>query len=145
MPIPQPNLPPSPGPEPCTELVLVAACSEVTRATNFLVGAIRASGGAVVSRSFDADGGAELEFEFARSACVDVYCMMIAVGLELDAASHRQITLFCQCTRERTDATGQDLARVILGLREPVVVAHGDADESLRRLLAGYAVCAFEA
>lgn len=145
MPTSPTSLPPSPGPALCTELVLTATCAEVTRATNFLVGALRASGGAVVSRSFDADGGAELEFEFARRACVDVYCMMIAVGLDLDAASHRQITLFCQCTRECIAATGQDPARVILGLREPVVSSLVDSDESLCRLLAGSAVGSFEA
>jgi len=134
---------PAPISQTFADLVLSASCRETARAASFLVGAIRACGGTVVSRSFDADGGAELELEFERGVCLDIYCLMVAIGAELDAASHLQITAFCQCTRECFARVAQDTARAILRLREPQLFSAIDEDDP--GLLRGIAPNIYEA
>lgn len=121
---------------PAAELTLAATSAEVSRAANLLVAALRACGAELLARSFDPGGEADLELEFDRLACVDVYCMMAAVGVELDAASHRRMTAFCQCTKECRAAAAGKVARLTLRLAKPAPSPRTGVEECCRRLLA---------
>lgn len=102
------------------DLNLVAQCSEdAARTVRFLTGAVMACGGCVLSRRFDGAETAAIEFEFARAACVEMYSVLIATGLELSAQSHLTMAALCQCTRETIEATGGDPVRVDLTIRRP--------------------------
>jgi hypothetical protein len=99
-------------------LALTASCADVARLIRFLTGAIMACGGEMLSRRFDPHGVAELEVEFSRIVCVEIYCILIAAGLELDRDAHLQLTVLCQCTRERSLETRDEPARLMLRVRE---------------------------
>lgn len=100
------------------ELSLSASCSEdAARTVRFLTGAVSACGGYVLSRRFDAEQTAAIEFEFIRATCVEMYSVLIAAGLELNAQSHRMMATLCQCTRETLEMTASDPVRVELAIR----------------------------
>jgi hypothetical protein len=100
------------------ELSLTALCEEdAARTVRFLTGAVMACGGFVLSRRFDADRGAAIEFEFVRATCVEMYSILIASGLELTAQSHLIMATLCQCTRETLEVTAGDPVRVELTIR----------------------------
>jgi hypothetical protein len=107
------------------ELSLTAACAEdAARTVRFLTGAVMACGGFVLSRRFDAEQTAAIEFEFVRATCVEMYSVMIAAGLELTAQSHRTMATLCQCTRETLEVTAGDLVRAELVIRRSGVLPH---------------------
>ena len=85
-----------------------------------LTGAIVGHGGWVLSRTLFEDGG-ELDFEFERRACVDIYTLLVAAGLELSRSSHLQLTDLCHCTRNVQPDTRFDIARVLLKIYPDVV------------------------
>jgi hypothetical protein len=74
--------------------------------------------GRVFSRCFNPDGSAEMEVEFSRSLCVDIYCLVVAMGLELDRDSHCRLTVFCQCTRARLGEIGDEPVSMVIRIRE---------------------------
>jgi hypothetical protein len=102
-------------------LALTASCADVARLIRFLTGAIMACGGEMLSRRFDPHGVAELEVEFSRIVCVEIYCILIAAGLELDRDSHLQVTAFCHCTRELSSEMRDEPARLVLRVRESAI------------------------
>jgi hypothetical protein len=109
------------------ELNLAALCSDdAARTVRFLTGAVMACGGYVLSRRFDAEQTAAIEFEFIRATCVEMYSVLIAAGLELTAQSHVVMSTLCQCTRETLEMTASDPVRVELVIRRSDVLAHGD-------------------
>jgi hypothetical protein len=136
---------PSPAFPSSVDLVLRAYCAEISRHASILTGALPACGCAALSRHFDPDGTAELEFECPRSACVDVYMILMAIGLELDASSHLRLTAFCQCARELHQTAREETARVVLRLMEPCFSDVCDAEESFQRFLDGGLQSAYEA
>ena len=100
------------------ELNLAALCSDdAARTVRFLTGAVMACGGYVLSRRFDAEQTAAIEFEFIRATCVEMYSVLIAAGLELTAQSHTILSTLCQCTRETLEMTASDPVRVDLVIR----------------------------
>lgn len=100
------------------ELNLAALCSDdAARTVRFLAGAVMACGGFVLSRRFDTEQTAAIEFEFIRATCVEMYSVLIAAGLDLTAQSHRILSNLCQCTRETLETTGGDPVRVELVIR----------------------------
>ncbi len=100
------------------EMNLSALCSEdAARTVRFLTGAVMACGGCVLSRRFDADQTAAIEFEFIRATCVEMYSVLIAAGLELTAQSHMILATLCQCTRETLETTASDPVHVELVIR----------------------------
>jgi len=100
------------------ELNLSALCSEdAARTVRFLTGAVMACGGCVLSRRFDAEQAAAIEFEFIRATCVEMYSVLIAAGLELTAQSHLVMATLCQCTRETLEMTASDPVHVELVIR----------------------------
>ena len=72
---------------------------EPGRTVRTLTGAILACGGWVLSRSESDSGLIEILFEFERRACLEIYSILIAAGLELTQAAHVRFTELCQCTR----------------------------------------------
>jgi hypothetical protein len=100
------------------DLNLAALCSEdAARTVRFLTGAVMACGGCVLSRRFDAEQTAAIEFEFIRATCVEMYSVLIAAGLDLTAQSHMILSTLCQCTRETLETTAGDPVRVELVIR----------------------------
>jgi hypothetical protein len=84
------------------------------RLVRFLTGALLACGGWVLTRATQGDHSAELEFEFARASCVEIYAVLVAAGLELSRGSHLQLADLCQCTRNLIETRACDIARVEL-------------------------------
>lgn len=71
-------------------------------------------GGWVLSRGANDTGTVNMLFEFERQACVDIYSVLIAAGIELSQAGHVRFTELCQCTRSQNRACGSEIASVDL-------------------------------
>lgn len=84
------------------------------RLVRFLTGALLACGGWVLTRTTQGKEAAELDFEFARAACVDVYSVLVAAGLELSRESHVQMANLCHCTKNLLESRAFDIARADL-------------------------------
>jgi hypothetical protein len=56
-------------------------------------------------------------FEFERQACVDIYSVLIAAGLELSQNGHLRFTELCQCTRSSRLDCGADIASIDLEIQ----------------------------
>jgi hypothetical protein len=85
-----------------------------SRLTQTLTGAILASGGWVLSRGASDTGVISMLFEFERQQCVDVYTVLVAVGLELSQVAHIRFTELCQCTRSQAADCGDEIVSVDL-------------------------------
>jgi hypothetical protein len=70
-----------------------------SRLVQSLTGAILGCGGWVLSRGANDTGLVNMLFEFERRACVDIYGILIAAGIELSQNGHIRFTELCQCTR----------------------------------------------
>lgn len=82
-----------------------------------LTGAILGCGGWVLSRGANDTGTVNMLFEFERRACVDIYGVLIASGLELSHNGHRRITELCQCTRNRANSCESEIASIDLEIQ----------------------------
>jgi len=99
---------------------------EPSRLVQTLTGAILASGGWVLSRGANDGGTVSMLFEFERQACVDIYSVLIAAGLELSQSGHIRFTELCQCTRSQQRDCGTEIASVDLEIQTfPVEMVHG--------------------
>jgi hypothetical protein len=87
---------------------------EPSRLVQSLTGAILACGGWVLSRASNDAGTVSMLFEFERQACVDMYSILIAAGLELGPSSHMRFTELCQCTRAQQKICVGEIASVDL-------------------------------
>lgn len=85
-----------------------------SRLVKTLVGAILGCGGWVLSRGASDTGTISLLFEFERGACVDMYSLLVAAGVELSYHGHRRFTELCQCTRDRKDGCEGEIASIDL-------------------------------
>lgn len=84
------------------------------RLVRFLTGALLSCGGWVLTRTTQGNEAAELDFEFARGACVDIYSVLVAAGLELSRDSHVQMADLCHCTKNLIESRAFDIARADL-------------------------------
>jgi hypothetical protein len=82
-----------------------------------LSGAIMGCGGWVLSRGTNDSGTVNLLFEFERHACIDIYSILIASGLELSQSGHIHFTELCQCTRSQEQDCGAEIASVDLEIQ----------------------------
>jgi hypothetical protein len=87
---------------------------EPSRLVQLLTGAILGCGGWVLTRGANDTGRVNMLFEFERQACVDVYSILIAAGLELSQMGHIRFTEFCQCTRNQPWDCGTEIASIEL-------------------------------
>jgi hypothetical protein len=85
-----------------------------SRLVQTLTGAILGCGGWVLSRGANDTGKVNMLFEFERQACVDIYTILIASGLELSQNGHVRLTELCQCTRSQQRECGAEIASVDL-------------------------------
>ena len=90
---------------------------EPDRLVQFLTGAILGCGGWVLSRGADQHGTVSLLFEFERQACVDMYSVQIASGVQLSQAGHIDFTELCRCTRSHQPECGTEIASVDLEIQ----------------------------
>ena len=90
------------------------SADEPGRLVQTLTGAILGCGGWVLSRGASDRGRVNLLFEFERDACVDIYTVLIASGIELSRSAHVRFTELCQCTRLRPGACNKEIASVDL-------------------------------
>lgn len=101
---------------------------EPSRLVQSLTGAILASGGWVLSRGANDSGTVSMLFEFERQACVDIYSVLIAAGLELSQSGHIRFTELCQCTRSRPAECGTEIASIDLEIQTyPAEMVYGSA------------------
>jgi hypothetical protein len=82
-----------------------------------LTGAILACGGWVLSRGANDTGTVSMLFEFERQACVEIYSVLIAAGIDLSQAGHIRFTELCQCTRCHQTECGSEIASVDLEIQ----------------------------
>jgi hypothetical protein len=87
---------------------------EPARLVQCLTGAILGCGGWVLSRGANDTGMINMLFEFERQACVDIYSILIAAGLELSPNGHLRFTELCQCTRSQQRNCGAEIASIDL-------------------------------
>lgn len=87
---------------------------EPSRLVQCLTGAILGCGGWVLSRGANDTGMINMLFEFERQACVDIYSILIAAGLELSPSGHLRFTELCQCTRSQQRDCGTEIASIDL-------------------------------
>lgn len=89
-----------------------------------LTGAILGCGGWVLSRGASDTGTINMLFEFERQSCIDMYTVLIAVGLELSQLAHMRFTELCQCTRSHFEDCSEEIVSVDLEIhRFPVEVS----------------------
>ena len=90
---------------------------EPLRLVRTLTGAIMGCGGWVLSRGATDTGVVNMLFEFERQACIDVYSVLIAAGIELSQNGHVRFTELCQCTRNQHVDCGDEIASIDLEIQ----------------------------
>jgi hypothetical protein len=90
---------------------------EPCRLVHTLTGAILGCGGWVLSRGSNDSGAVNMLFEFERQACVDIYTILIASGIELSRNGHIRFTELCQCTRLNHQDCGAEIASIELEIQ----------------------------
>jgi hypothetical protein len=90
------------------------SAEDPSRLVQMLTGAILGCGGWVLSRGANDDGRVTMLFEFERQACMDIYSLLVAAGLELSQSSHMRFTDLCQCTRSHHEECGTEIASIDL-------------------------------
>jgi hypothetical protein len=99
---------------------------EPARLVKTLTGAILGCGGWVLCRGANDTGTVNMLFEFERQACVDIYSVLIAAGLDLSQKGHIRFTELCQCTRNHQQDCGTEIASIDLEIQTfPVETVHG--------------------
>lgn len=98
--------------EPWALQVKAATAEEPQRLIQTLSGAILGCGGWVLSRGADESGMINILFEFERQHCIEMYTVLIAVGLELSQTAHLRLTELCQCTRSLRQECGGEIVGV---------------------------------
>jgi hypothetical protein len=88
-----------------------------SRLVQSLTGAILGCGGWVLSRRSNDSGRLNMLFEFERHACVDIYTLLIAAGVELSQIGHYRLTELCQCTRSQPRDCGAEIASLDLEIQ----------------------------
>ena len=81
-------------------LLLVATCASAPkRLLDPLAAAVVACRGWVLAKGEVSARCADIDFEFAREYAVEVYSLLVGMGVELSTEAHGQLTSLCQCTR----------------------------------------------
>jgi hypothetical protein len=93
------------------------SAEDPSRLVRSLTGAILGCGGWVLSRGTNDTGLVNMLFEFERHACVDMYSLLIAAGVELNRNAHVLFTELCQCTRSQDEACGAEIASIDLEIQ----------------------------
>ncbi len=94
--------------------IKATTAEEPTRLIQTMTGAILGCGGWVLSRGANETGVINLLFEFERRHCVEMYTVLVAVGLELSQTAHIRLTELCQCTRQSNEDCGSEIVSIDL-------------------------------
>jgi len=105
---------------------------EPSRLVCTLTGAILGCGGWVLSRGASDTGTVNLMFEFERHACLDIYSVLIAAGIELSQAGHIRFTELCHCTCNQIADCGSEIASVDLEIQTFPSPASSRGNSALR-------------
>ncbi len=97
--------------------ITAVSTEEPSRLVRALTGAILGCGGWVLSRGANDTGAVNMLFEFERQACVDIYSVLIAAGVELSPNGHVRFTELCQCTRSHQRDCGAEIASIDLEIQ----------------------------
>lgn len=97
--------------------VKAVSTEDPSRLVRLLTGAILGCGGWVLSRGATDSGSINMLFEFERQACLDIYSVLIAAGVELSPTGHMRLTSLCQCTRSNGNDCGREIASVDLEIQ----------------------------
>jgi hypothetical protein len=90
---------------------------EPSRLVQLLTGALLGCGGWVLSRGANDSGRVNMLFEFERQACVDIYTLLVASGVELSQMGHTRLTELCQCTCSQRRDCRAEIASVDLEIQ----------------------------
>jgi hypothetical protein len=82
-----------------------------------LTGAILGCGGWVLRRRASEAGTVTMLFEFERQACLDVYSVLVAAGVELNRNGHISFTELCQCTYNLARECSAEVATIDLEIQ----------------------------
>ena len=74
-----------------------------------LSGAVVACGGWVLNLGAVSERCADIDFEFPRAYCAEIYGLLVGIGMELSQEAHHQITALCHCT-QHVDEDAQSMA-----------------------------------
>jgi hypothetical protein len=105
---------------------------EPSKLVQTLTGAILGCGGWILSRGASDNGTVTMLFEFERQACVEIYSVLIASGLELSQSEHFRFTEFCLCTRSHQQECGAEIASIDLEVQ--TYPARVDAQRTQQRI-----------
>ncbi len=98
-------------------LVLVATCGGVpSEILDPLHRAVVACHGWVLRQGEISPRCADIDFEFPRAHSMEVYAVLVALGVNLSLEAHQQLTALCQCTRHARAGARAAAARVSLTL-----------------------------
>ncbi len=95
-------------------MVIASSPDGPERVLRFLEGAVSACGGWVLSSSSSAEECAEMDFEFPRANCVEIYSVLVATGVSLSQEAHLQLTELCHCTSYLLESKAYDIVRLHL-------------------------------
>ena len=74
----------------------------------------RSCGGRVIGRGADHAGTVKVTFEFERLACLEIYGVLVASGVEFGQTGHNRLTELCQCTVFHPEDCGTEIASIEL-------------------------------
>ena len=103
------------------------------RLARYLSGAILGCGGWILSRGTAGEQCTEIDFEFPRANCVEIYSVLVAAGLTLSQEAHTKLTELCQCTLYMLEQRGLDVVRLQLTVYTSAVAGESmvAADENV--------------
>lgn len=93
------------------------SAEEPCRLVQTLTGGILGCGGWILSRGANDAGAVNVLFEFERHACIDIYTVLIASGIELSRNDHLRFTELCLCTRMGTPECKSEIASIELEIQ----------------------------
>jgi hypothetical protein len=76
------------------------------------------SGGWLLRHRRPAPGVLQVVFEFERTAAMDIYVMLVALGLDLTNSSHLTLTSYCQRTADLPSSSTVQVASCDLEIHE---------------------------
>ena len=88
-----------------------------SRLVESLTDEITECGGRVLCRGADPAGKINFLFEFERQSCLDIYCALVAAGVELNQSGHFRLTELYQCTRRQRRKRGAEIASLDLEIQ----------------------------
>ncbi len=77
---------------------------------------VTTSGGWVLSQGKVSARCADIDFEFPRARCMEVYSLLVATGVELSQEAHQQLAELCHCTMQLNEGGQSAPARVYLSV-----------------------------